>query len=255
MTPALLDARDVSVRFGGLVALDRVALTVHDRSIVGLIGPNGAGKTTFFGVLSGLLRPSSGTVRFAGVDMTRTSPPARARLGLARTFQRVELFDELTVREHVVLAHRVRTRRRRLLLDLAGLGHREDRAEREAVDSTLALVGLERVANAPARTLGLGTARLVELARAIATRPRLLLLDEPSSGLDARETDMLTTVFARLREEQDLALVLVEHNVQMVLGLADRVVVLDFGEVIAEGEPHAVRDDPAVRAAYLGTAT
>jgi ABC-type branched-subunit amino acid transport system ATPase component len=252
---ALLDARDVSVTFGGLVALDAVSLTVPERTIVGLIGPNGAGKTTCFGVLSGLTRPRTGVVVLDGVDVTRTSPHGRARRGLARTFQRLELFGELSVREHVLLAHRVRARRHRLALDLLGVADREGAAEREVVDDTLALLGLGRVAHVPASMLGLATGRMVEIARAIASQPRVLLVDEPSSGLDVRETEQLVGVFRLLRDERGIAIVLVEHNVEMVLGLADRVTVLDFGKVIAHGSPIDVRNDPAVRAAYLGAGT
>jgi branched-chain amino acid transport system ATP-binding protein len=251
----LLSARELSVTFGGITALDEVSLEVPERSIVGLIGPNGAGKTTCFGVLSGLIRPRGGSVQLGDENITRASPQARARRGLARTFQRLELFGELTVREHLVLAHRTHTRRHRFLLDLVGFRSREDRAERETVDGTIALFGLEGVASAPAHSLGLSTGRLVEAARAVAAQPRVLLLDEPSSGLDARETEELVDVFRRLRSEREIALVLVEHNVDMVLGVADRVTVLDFGKVIAEGTPTEIRNDAAVRAAYLGAET
>jgi ABC-type branched-subunit amino acid transport system ATPase component len=261
-TPSpLLEATDVTVRFGGLVALDRVALTVPPATIVGLIGPNGAGKSTFFGVLSGLVRPRGGTVRIDGTDVTRASPQARARLGVARTFQRLELFGELTVREHLVVAYRAQRRRtlfdlaRTLPLDLLGLGNRPAPGEDETVDRVLELLGLAPVAAVSASAIGLGTGRLVEVARALAAQPRVLLLDEPSSGLDAHETDALAEVLARLRDEEGLALVLVEHNVAMVLGLADDVTVLDFGEVIARGPAADIRADAAVQAAYLGTST
>jgi ABC-type branched-subunit amino acid transport system ATPase component len=230
-----------------------VSLGVSRNQIVGLLGPNGAGKTTLFGVLSGLLRPRSGRVYMSGDDVTGASPPARARKGLARTFQRQELFHELTVRQHVVLAHRVRHRRSNLLADLLGLGGRPGPGEDDAVDATLELLGLARLANVSARALPLGTGRLVEVARAVAADPSVLLLDEPSSGLDANETAELGDVFRRLREERGIALVVVEHNVEFVLGLADDVTVLDFGLVIARGTPNAIRQDPKVQAAYLGT--
>jgi ABC-type branched-subunit amino acid transport system ATPase component len=250
---AILEADAVSVSFGGIRALDRVSLRVPPQSIVGLIGPNGAGKTTLFGVLSGLLRPSSGAVRIDSNDVTRASPQARAHRGLARTFQRLELFDDLTVREHLVVAHRARRRRAHLLADLLGLGRRPDRGEQEEVDAVLDLLGLAEMANVPARALPLGTGRLVEVGRALAARPRVLLLDEPSSGLDTSESAALAVALGRLRDERDLALVLVEHHVEMVLSLADRVTVLDFGRVIAEGTPAGVRGDARVRDAYLGT--
>jgi ABC-type branched-subunit amino acid transport system ATPase component len=251
--PALLEARDVTVTFGGLVALDDVSLAVDAGRIVGLMGPNGAGKTTLFGVLSGLLRPRTGRVLMSGDDVTSWPPQRRARQGLARTFQRLELFHELTVRQHVVLAHRVRHRRPNLLADLVGLGSRPGPGEDEAVDSTLALLGLQRYAGTSTRALPLGTGRLVEVARAIAAGPTVLLLDEPSSGLDAAETSQLSDVLRRLRDERGIALVLVEHNVEFVLGLADDVTVLDFGIVISRGTPAEVRADPKVQAAYLGT--
>jgi branched-chain amino acid transport system ATP-binding protein len=253
----LLEARAVTVRFGGLVALDAVDLAVTERSIVGLIGPNGAGKTTCFGVLSGLLRPRDGTVLVDGVDATRWSPQRRARNGLARTFQRLELFPELTVREHLVVAYR-RGRRNialRLVLDCIGAGRRPLPGEDEAVDEILDRFALTRFARVPAATLPLGTGRLVEIARALAAEPRVLLLDEPSSGLDGGETAELAGVLAQLRDRHGLSLVLVEHNVDMVLGLADRVTVLDFGRVIAAGQPAEIRTSEAVQAAYLGTTT
>jgi ABC-type branched-subunit amino acid transport system ATPase component len=249
----LLEARDITVTFGGLVALDAVSLSAPPDRIVGLLGPNGAGKTTLFGVLSGLLRPRAGRVLMSGDDVTTAPPPTRAKKGLARTFQRLELFHELTVRQHVVLAHRVRHRRANLLGDLLGLGSRPGPGEDDAVDATLELLDLGRLANVSARALPLGTGRLVEVARAVAVEPSVLLLDEPSSGLDVNETTQLGEVLRRLRDERGIALVLVEHNVEFVLGLADEVTVLDFGSVIAHGPPAAIRQDPKVQAAYLGT--
>jgi len=257
----LLAAREITVRFGGLLALARASLRVGDGGIAGLIGPNGAGKSTLFAVLSGLLRPATGRVLIDGEDMTRASPQARARRGVARTFQRLELFDELTVREHLVVAYRARRQQtvRSLLAhlpgDLLGFGNRPLAGEDDAVDRILELLELTRLRDVSARALGLGTGRLVEIARALAAQPRVLLLDEPSSGLDARETGELADVLARLRRDEGIALVLVEHNVDMVLGLADDVTVLDFGEVIAHGTPAEIRVHPAVQAAYLGTTT
>jgi ABC-type branched-subunit amino acid transport system ATPase component len=207
------------------------------------------------------VRPREGSVFIDGVDVTRATPQARARRGLARTFQRLELFDELTVREHLVVAYRAGGRRtlfdlvRYLPLDLIGVGARPAPGEDDAIDQIIDVLGLRSVAHVPAAAIGLGTGRLVEIARAMAAHPRLLLLDEPSSGLDARETEELSEVFRRLRDDEQVSLVLVEHNVDMVLGLADDVTVLDFGEVIARGSPDAVRNDPTVQAAYLGATT
>ena len=250
----VLAATDVTVRFGGLTALDRVSIEVPPGTIVGLVGPNGAGKTTLFGVLSGLVRPDTGEVLLGGQRVTRATPAARARLGLARTFQQLELFLGLTVRQHVVLGVRVRTERRRLWSDLltAGALHPESEAERSRVDHLLDLLGLTDVAHAPAATLPLGTARRVEVARALATSPRVVLLDEPSSGLDAGETGRISDAFRTVVDEEGVSLLLVEHDVAMVLGLSSRVSVLDFGVRIAEGTPDEIRTDPAVRAAYLG---
>jgi ABC-type branched-subunit amino acid transport system ATPase component len=253
---ALLRAEGITVRFGGVVALDDVDLTAAQRAIVGLVGPNGAGKTTLFGVLSGLVRPRRGRVLLRGADITRASPQRRAHLGLARTFQRIELFTELTVREHLVVAHRAHERRdRRLFADLVGLGARPSPRERETVDRLLDLLGLASVAERPAALLPLGTGRLVEVARALATEPAIVLLDEPTSGLDAREAEQLATALERTRADLGVAFVLVEHNVEFVLGLAEHVTVLDFGKLIAAGTPSAIRADPAVQAAYLGAPT
>jgi ABC-type branched-subunit amino acid transport system ATPase component len=252
----VLEAERITVRFGGVVALDDVGLTVPPGGIVGLVGPNGAGKTTLFGALSGLIRPRSGRVRLGGVDVTRASPQRRARLGLARTFQRMELFTELTVREHVVIAHRTRERRdRQFLLDLVGRGGRENAAEDELVDGVLTVLGLEAVAERPAAFLPLGTGRLVEVARALATRPTIVLLDEPTSGLDQSEVERLAATLRRSRDELGVAFAIVEHNVEFVLGLAEHVTVLDFGQVIESGSPAHVRASEAVHAAYLGTSS
>jgi len=249
-----IEARGVTVRFGGLVALSDVNVSVPPATIVGLVGPNGAGKTTLFGVMSGLLRPNQGDVYLGGTRVTRSTPTKRARMGLARTFQQLELFMGLTVREHLVLAHRVRNSRARLWSDLVTLGalHRTKQSERERVDHLLELLDLVGVANTPAGALPLGTSRRVEVGRALANGPSIVLLDEPSSGLDAAETARLGTALRTIVEQERVAMLLVEHDVAMVLGLSSRVHVLDFGEKIAEGTPDEVRKDRAVRAAYLG---
>jgi ABC-type branched-subunit amino acid transport system ATPase component len=253
VTP-VLEATGVSVSFGGVRALDDVSLAVPPSTIVGLLGPNGAGKTTLFGVLSGLLRPDRGVVRMDGEEVTSASPQARARRGLARTFQRLELFGELSVRDHLVIAYRARNRRLRLVSDLLGFGNRPDPGEADAVDDILELLDLAAVAAAPARSLPLGTGRLVELARALASRPRVLLLDEPTSGLDSEETRVLAAALRDISRARGVALVVVEHDVEMVLSLASSVTVLDFGRVIAEGDASKIREDAGVRAAYLGAA-
>jgi branched-chain amino acid transport system ATP-binding protein len=251
---AVLEARGVTVRFGGLVALSDVSITVPPATIVGLVGPNGAGKTTLFHVVSGLLRPQEGQVFLQGRRITKASPVKRARFGLARTFQQLELFMGLTAREHVVLGYRVRRERARLWSDLvtAGALHPESADERERVDYLVDLLGLTSVAITPAASLPLGTARRVEVARALATAPSVLLLDEPSSGLDHRETAQLAAALRLVVEQEGVSMLLVEHDVAMVLGLSSSVSVLDFGVCIAAGTPEQIRNDPAVRAAYLG---
>jgi branched-chain amino acid transport system ATP-binding protein len=252
-TPAI-EAQNVTVRFGGLVALSDVSVSVPQGTIVGLVGPNGAGKTTLFGVLSGLLHPNAGEVFLGGQKVTGKSPSKRARLGLARTFQQLELFMGLTVREHVVLGYRVRNQRRRLWSDLltAGALHTESDDERARVDHLVDLLGLTSVANTAASALPLGTARRVEVARALATGPSVVLLDEPSSGLDGHETSQLGAALRTVVEEERVSLLLVEHDVAMVLGLSSEVAVLDFGVRIAYGSPDEIRNNPEVRAAYLG---
>ena len=252
----VLSAIGVTVRFGGLVALSEVGLEVPPSSIIGLVGPNGAGKSTLFAVLSGLLSPASGRVYLGGADVTRSSPQARARKGMARTFQQPELFLGLTVREHLVLAHRVRFARRRLWQDMANplalLPARD--SENDRVDALLELLDLTRVAKAPVAALPLGTSRLVEVGRALATQPDVVLLDEPLSGLDMHESENLASAFRRVVDEgeRQVSLLMVEHDVATVLALSSHIYVLDFGELIAEGSPEAVRNNPAVRSAYLG---
>lgn len=252
-TTPLLAATQITVRFGGVVALDGIDFTAQAGVVTGLVGPNGAGKTTLFGVLSGLLRPRGGRVALDGSDVTRASPQRRARLGLARTFQRLELFRELSVREHLVVAHRVHEGRDRTLFrDLIGAGSRPGADEAEAVESILALLGLEGVADRPVTLLPLGTARIVEIARALATQPRIVLLDEPTSGLDVHETEHVATALRAARDQRGVAFVMVEHDVDLVLQLSEHVTVLDFGRIIATGSPAEIRASAEVQAAYLG---
>ena len=251
-----LSASEVTVRFGGLTALAGVSLEVQPRSIAGLVGPNGAGKSTLLAVLSGLLRPNAGRVHLHGEDVTKTSCRARAKKGLARTFQQPELFLGLTVREHLVLAHRTRVTPARLWRDM--LDPRSllppPKEENERVDELLDLLRLTRVENAPVAALPLGILRLVEVGRALATEPSILLLDEPLSGLDIKSSENLLTIFRQIVDQpgRQVSLIMVEHDVAAVLSLSDVVFVLDFGERIAAGPPEEIRNDPAVRAAYLG---
>ena len=231
---------EVSVRFGGLQALDSVDLEVTAGEVHGLIGPNGAGKTTLFNVITGLQSPTHGKVHLGPHDMTRAKPHARSRLGLGRTFQRLELFGTLTARENVQMAAEVQ--RAKLT---------SGRSPAEEARFQLQRVGILQVADEPTDSLPTGLARLVEVARALATSPTTLLLDEPSSGLDARETEGLGEVLTQLASE-GMGILLVEHDMSLVMGVCARVDVLDNGRVIARGDPVSVRANPDVQEAYLG---
>lgn len=244
----------ITVKFGGLVAVNDVELEVPSGAIVGLVGPNGAGKTTVFGVLSGLLRPTHGWVTLDGADITDARPQLRAARGLARTFQHPELFTGLSVRDHLVLAYRAKHAKKRVWTDLVTMGSLRppEAAEQQAVDGLLEQLGLGPMAHRPALGLPLGLARLVELGRALAASPTVLLLDEPSSGLDTSETEQFERTLRGISRERDVSVLLVEHDVDLVMRLCSRVYVLDFGLLIASGSPDDMRADPAVRAAYLG---
>jgi ABC-type branched-subunit amino acid transport system ATPase component len=255
VTPALA-ANGVTVRFGGLVALRDVSVDVAPGAITGLVGPNGAGKSTLFSVLSGLRRPDDGEVRLAGQDVTRRTPQARSRMGLARSFQHPELFPLLTVREHLVLAYRSRHARSRLWQDLflAGSLRPPPHDETARVDSLLEMLSLTDLAHHRAAVLPLGTSRLLEVGRALATSPSVMLLDEPLSGLDSGEAERLAVALRHVVDHEGLAMLLVEHDVAMVLNLSSFIYVLDFGTIIVGGTPEEIRTDARVRAAYLGDA-
>ncbi len=250
----LLDVEAVYVSFGGIKALTDVSISVPANTVVGLVGPNGAGKSTFFSVVSGLRRPDSGQITLFGEDVTKATPQVRCRMGLGRTFQQPELFIGLTVREHLALAHRVRHSRSRLWKDMfaAGCLRRPAPSEVERVDQLVDLLHLADVASSQVAALPLGTTRLVEVGRALATSPSLVLLDEPLAGLDSQETERLGEALSRTVREEKVSFLLVEHDVAMVLRLSQKIYVLDFGQIIAEGTPQQIRDNPNVRAAYLG---
>jgi branched-chain amino acid transport system ATP-binding protein len=243
----------VSKLYGGVAALSDVSLRVGRGEVCGLIGPNGAGKTTLFDIVSGIQAPTGGTVALEGRPITSDPPEQRARAGVRRTFQRVQVFGHMTVEDNVLTATEWHGGGGGLIADLAGLPSRRSReAERRArVAEVLEACGIAGLRAVPAGSLPIGQARLVELARAIVDGPRLLLLDEPTSGLSRHEADRLADHITRLRDT-GVAILLVEHDVGFVMGRCDRVVVLDLGSVLAEGPPDAVQADPAVRAAYLG---
>jgi branched-chain amino acid transport system ATP-binding protein len=248
---SLLEANRITKRFAGITALEDVSITVEPGEPVGLIGPNGAGKTTFFNCLLGMLRADRGRVRFNGRDITRMPIYRRARLGFGRTFQRVELFTGMTVREHLIVAERARLGTGRLWRDVLNLAA-PTADESKRVNDTLELLGLVDLADRPIEALSLGRARLVELGRALMTEPLLLLLDEPSSGLDQSETMDLVGTLQAIQREHGTAILLVEHDIEMVQAFAQRLYVLDFGIVIASGPTATVMGDDAVRKAYLG---
>ena len=253
LSGARLECRGVTVRFGGLVALDDVGLVVPPATIVGLVGPNGAGKSTLFNVLSGLSHPSGGNVLLDGEDVTHARPQLRAARGLARTFQQPELFVGLTVREHLVLAYRVRHARARVWSDMFTMGSlRSAKDERTSVNGLLELLGLGPVADRIPLALPLGWARLVELGRALASSPTVLLLDEPSAGLDTSETEQFERSLLSVTSERGTSVLLVEHDVELVMRICSTVNVLDFGILIASGSPDEVQTNPQVRTAYLG---
>jgi len=246
----LLEVRDVSLRFGGITAVDHVSLDVFDGEAVGLIGSNGAGKTTLFRLIAGELALSGGRIQFDASSLPHR-PDQRARLGIARTFQLVQLFGGLTVMDHLLVALQAHEGRQGPLRDMIWKGSSTSEEEALCLD-TLRMCGLREVADAPATALSLGERRAVELARALVVRPSLLLADEPSSGLDTQEAARLARVIARARAETGLAVLLVEHDLHMVEAIAQRVVAMEAGRVIAEGTFDEVLRDEGVIASWLG---
>jgi branched-chain amino acid transport system ATP-binding protein len=248
----LLVAEGIAKQFGGIQALSDVSFDVLAGEAVGIVGPNGAGKTTLFNCLLGLEEIDSGTVRFDGTRIDRLPVWKRAQLGIGRTYQRMELFTGMTVADHLLVAEQAHTGSFRLWRDLLHRGG-PTQAELRHVERVLELLGLDELADRPVDGLGLGHARLVELGRAMMGRPRLLMLDEPSSGLDVTETARLGDILADVRASEGTAVVLVEHDLHLVEEVVDRLFVLNFGRILASGPVDQVMSDAEVRRAYLGT--
>ncbi len=252
---ALLEARGIAKRFGGIAALGDVSLTIGDGEIYGLIGPNGAGKTTFFNCLTGLYRHDAGSFHLAGTLLDTASPDRVVKRGIARTFQNIRLFAGLSVLENVMVGRHARSQAGALGAVLRTRAFQaEEAAVRNRALELLGYVGLAARRDEPARSLSYGDQRRLEIARALATDPRLLALDEPAAGMNATETQVLRQLLERIRAD-GVTLLLIEHDVKLVMGLCDRLAVLDFGQLVVEGTPDIVRRDPAVIAAYLGAGT
>jgi len=249
--PALLSLRGVSKSFGGIHAVHDISFEVRAGESIGLVGPNGAGKTTLFNCVCGQLRNDEGEILFDGAPLVGVPTFKRARLGIGRTYQKVEVFTDMSVRDHLMVAERSRRGEGRLWKDLLNMST-VTKEESDNVDVTLELVGISRLAETSVNALGLGNCRLVELARALAAEPKILLADEPSSGLDIHETAEVAAVLRTVQRERGTAILLVEHDLSMVGEVVDRTVVMDLGSMLCEGTFDEVMANPEVRHAYLG---
>ncbi|MBN3938549.1 ABC transporter ATP-binding protein [Nostoc sp. NMS9] len=249
----VLEARALTRRFGGLVAVNNVSFSVNQHEIFGLIGPNGAGKTTLFNLITAFIPPSSGQLIYQGAKIYQLRPHQIAALGIARTFQNIRLFGELSALENVIIARHLHTKSNMItgVLGLPPAPTEELKTKQKALD-LLDLVGLSDRADEKAKNFAYGDQRRLEIARALALEPQILLLDEPAAGMNPNEKQQLSAFIRSLRNDFNLTIVLIEHHVPLVMGLCDRIAVLDFGQLIALGEPAVVRNDPAVIEAYLG---
>ncbi len=252
----VLEVKNMSVRFGGLVAVDSVSLEQEKGEILSLIGPNGAGKTTFFNLITGVYKPTDGSIFFKGTNITNMKAPDRTRFGIARTFQNIRLIGSMTVLENILIAH-PECNNEKLVLSVFFPGRQQKKRRKiiEECERLLKIVGLGEMEDELALNLPYGKQRLLEIARGLATKPQLLLLDEPGAGMNSFEKEELTNVIRYITEKMDINVLIIEHDMKFVMGISDRIVVLDHGSLIAEGKPEEIQTNQKVIEAYLGSGT